>query len=197
MMERTHVPRCPCTKVFVFHVWPCLELCGECSTAIMAAEWFEFVGWTWPCILGHIVVYKFAKKTLISFCNSLDQKDCCQSIAMLFAFSPVCIPRRVGVGLDLGRGEEAGYLFKLAKRQPRQGDRQAGRQGVKSVMELERKEKKEGGPPPALSWQRRWNKRRVNWSFLACLQTCIGPTPTNFTFMHLQPSLQCIVDWIV
>ena len=70
---------------------------------------------------------------------------------MLFAFSPVCIPRRVGVGLDLGEGEEAGYLFKLAKRQPRQGDRQAGRQGVKSVMELERKEKKEGGPPPALS----------------------------------------------
>ena len=57
--------------------------------------------------------------------------------------------RRVVVGLDLGKGEEAGYLFKLAKRQPTAEARQGGRQGVKSVMELGGGRRREG-PPLAL-----------------------------------------------
>ena len=70
-----------------------------------------------------VVVYKF-----LSFFGLASMRDFVVNRLQCCLHFHWCMSRRVGAGLDLGgRLEEAGYLFKLAKRQATAEAAKAGR----------------------------------------------------------------------
>ena len=128
-----------------------------------AAIWLEhYCGLHLTFSLGQTTLFADAWSSLIMRLWKSSQ------VATRFAFSfwISCVKSGgVGLGLDLGAEEAAGYLFKLAKTTN-------GRRGGGGEI-CNRGGKEEDGDHPLVltkafncSRQRRWNKRQVHWSLL-------------------------------
>ena len=102
---------------------------------------------------------------------------------MLFAFSPVCIPRRVGVGLDLGGGGGSGLFVQISQETTKAGG-QTGRQAGGEICNGAGEEREEGGRTTPSSVLTKEMEQKESQLVLPCLPPNLHWSHANQFYFH-------------